>query len=468
MIPSARIQATIDALTEVFEAERPADSVLSAYFRARRFIGSKDRTEIAERVYAVLRAHGRLSWWVEQMGLADGARPRVLLFLRLGEGLSAEAAAGRFDNSRYGPPALSEMERTVNAKLDGHHLTPPTMPEGVALECPDWAEAPLRRALNGRFVPELTTLLDEAPFDLRVNEHKAARDSVLHELRELGYDCAPTPHSPIGIRVVGRPPLTQTALFRDGLIEVQDEGSQLVSLLVEAGPGAQVVDFCAGAGGKSLALAARMGGKGRVVACDVVQGRLNRAKERLRRAGIDNIEPRLLDSEWDRWVKRQKRKFDRVLVDAPCTGTGAWRRNPDARWRPMDLDPLTQTQGSILASAARLVKPGGRLVYVTCSLLREENEDRIAGFLEREAAAFQVVPYGAVWRRVLGTEPPDDADMLRLSPARTHTDGFFLAILERQPEPPAEPAPEPYADTDADPDEVTATAPEAPRETGAP
>jgi 16S rRNA (cytosine967-C5)-methyltransferase len=253
-----------------------------------------------------------------------------------------------------------------------------------------------------------------------------------------GIKAAPTELSPWALRVQGRPNLPAQAAFTEGLVEIQDEGSQLAALLVGARPGMRVCDFCAGAGGKSLALAAAMGNKGHIVACDVSGPRLEGATKRLRRAGAHNVERRHLESERDAWVKRHAGSFDRVLVDAPCSGTGTWRRNPDARWRltPQDVAELRELQGRILASAARLVKPGGRLIYVTCSLLPEENERQAEAFAAANPE-FEPVPVSQVWREALGTKPPpghpDWGDpWLRLSPARHGTDGFFVAVFARQ------------------------------------
>jgi 16S rRNA (cytosine967-C5)-methyltransferase len=316
--------------------------------------------------------------------------------------------------------------------LKAHTLDHPAMPEPLRVECPSWAEGPLRAALNDRFEIEMLALLEPAPLDLRVNPLKTDRAAALAQLGEAGVEAAATRWSPWGLRVRGRPPIATLPLFRDGLVEIQDEGSQLVALAVDARPGHQVVDFCAGAGGKTLALATAMGNKGRVIACDVLPKRLARAAERFRRAGLHNIETRPLVHEADPWVKRHKGRFDRVLIDAPCTGTGTWRRNPDQRWRPLGpgLAELTKLQSAILASATRLVKPGGRLIYATCSLLSEENESHIEAFLARNPE-FAVLPVALAWPGTCGA-PPTDGPWLRLTPARHGTDGFFAAVLARR------------------------------------
>ena len=430
MTPAARVAATIELLDRVADSARPADGVVAAFFRGRRYIGSKDRAAIAERLYAALRHHARLGWWLRRHGHSDDGRARIIALLALVEGLPAAEIAAMFDGGQYAPARIDDAERHLLARIEGQSLEQADMPDEVRWECPEWAVDPLRAQFGDAVKVETAALLAPAPLDLRVNEAKAARDDVLSALVEDGIAAEKTPMSPLGIRIAGRPPLGGHPLFRDGRFEVQDEGSQLVSLLVDARPGQQVVDFCAGAGGKSLALAARMAGKGRVVACDVSEGRLIRAKERMKRAGIDNIEPRHLSSERDKWVKRQKGKFDRVLIDAPCSGVGAWRRNPDSRWRDTSIDRLTALQESILASAGRLVKPGGLLIYATCSLLPPENEDRVAAFRAAHPD-FEVVPVAEMWAATIGGPCPSEGPFLLLTPARHGTDGFFAAILRR-------------------------------------
>ena len=234
-------------------------------------------------------------------------------------------------------------------------------------------------------------------------------------------------------RLKHRVPLAGTAAFKDGLVEVQDEGSQIAALLADARPGMRVVDFCAGAGGKTLALAAQMRNRGKLVACDTAAWRLERAGKRLRRAGVNNVERRTLASERDLWVKHHAASFDRVLVDAPCLGIGSWRRNPDGKWRatPQDLAELVERQRDILASAARLVKPGGRLIYATCSLLHEENEAQAETFLAARPD-FALYPVARAWEETIGGRSPGGNECLRLTPARHGTDGFFVAQFERR------------------------------------
>jgi 16S rRNA (cytosine967-C5)-methyltransferase len=281
------------------------------------------------------------------------------------------------------------------------------MPPAVRLEVPDWLAPRIDAG-------ELRALMEPASLDLRVNLLKGTREEAIAALAREGVTATPTPHSPWGLRIEGRRQITTGAAFRAGLVEIQDEGSQLVAALVDARPGSRVADMCAGAGGKTLAMAMTMQNRGQIVACDVSAARLDGAVRRLRRAGVHNVERHLLEAG-DKWIKRRAGSFDRVLVDAPCTGIGTWRRNPDARLRltEADIAELLPKQAAILDQAASLVRIGGRLVYATCSLLAEENEGQVIAFLSRRAAFAQV-------------------DTLSLTPARHGTDGFFAAVLERR------------------------------------
>ncbi|MCG5237915.1 RsmB/NOP family class I SAM-dependent RNA methyltransferase [Xanthobacter oligotrophicus] len=443
--PAARLQATLELMHEVDSVARPADAVVSAWFRAHRHIGDRDRGHICDLLYALLRHHARIVWWLAKHGRPDVPRNRLLAWLALdgGKTLGGNALGGRtsgsktpdqvhglFTGGKFAPAALTDRERALLVKLQGCTIDHPAMPDEVRFECPSWAVEPLRRRFDASFGREMAALLTPAPLDLRVNPVKSTREVMLRALRDLGLKAEASPLAPFGIRVRERPSLASLPMLKSGEVEIQDEGSQLVAMLVDARPGERVVDFCAGAGGKTLAIAAQMANKGHVIACDVLDGRLKRAAERFRRAGLHNIETRPLASETDRWVKRHKGSFDRVLVDAPCSGTGTWRRNPDARWRQQEagLDHLLPLQARILASAARLVKPGGRLVYATCSMLPEENEAQVAAFLAAYPA-FHVTPLHEAAPQLTGSAHPDH---LSLTPARHDTDGFFAAVLQRE------------------------------------
>jgi 16S rRNA (cytosine967-C5)-methyltransferase len=421
------LQATLDVLRDVETAARPADAVTSAFFRARRDLDDRDRGAVLEALYTMLRHRARLGWWLALQNSAETPRNRLLAWLVLGDGKTPNQIKHLFDGVK---PGLSVAEAALLANLSGHSIAPPDMPEALRLECPDWALAPLQRRFGTAFGAEMEATLIPPPLDLRVNPIKATRDAMLRELNRMGLHPQPTPLSPHGLRLQERLSLARLPGLKTGDIEIQDEGSQLVALLVDAKPKERVVDFCAGAGGKTLAIAAQMQNRGYIVACDVNETRLKRCAERLRRAGLHNVETRLLSSETDRWIKRHKAGFDRVLVDAPCSGTGTWRRNPDARWRApeLGLQGLVTLQARILASAARLVKPGGRLVYATCSALCEENEDQVTAFLAANPA-FHLVPLREAAPHLAGVT---QSDHLSLTPARHGTDGFFAAILQRE------------------------------------
>jgi len=402
--PAGRIAATIELLTAIDAAPaRPADAVASDYFRARRFIGSGDRRAVSDRVWRVLRTYGRLSWWLE-----DRPTPRLLVAAStVLDGAGYAEIADWYSGGRFAPAPLVPSEQAALRRLHGRTLDHTSMPDAVRLEVPEWI-------LTAIAADDLRALLEPAPLDLRVNLLKATREEARTALAAEGLDAVPTPLSAWGLRIAGRRQVTTGAAFRAGLVEIQDEGSQLVAALVDARPGMRVADFCAGAGGKTLALAMTMQNRGQLVACDVSATRLARAVRRLRRAGVHNAERHLIEPG-DKWVKRRAGSFDRVLVDAPCTGTGTWRRNPDARLHltEADLAELLPKQAAILDQAASLVRSGGRLVYATCSLLPEEDEAQVSAFLTRH-------PDFAVGER------------LSLSPARDGTDGFFAAVLERR------------------------------------
>jgi 16S rRNA (cytosine967-C5)-methyltransferase len=433
--PGARIAAAIELLQAVDAGRGPADDIVGEYFRRHRFAGAKDRAAISEHIYAVLRRRAALDWWIarEGSGLSADARRRMLAALVLVEEWSPEAIARACDGDRFRPSPLDAAEQRLVAGVTGEKLEQRDMPPPVRGNYPEWLE-PHLEAVFGRALPrEMAALNGAAALDLRLNRLKTNdREKLRTLLMHEGVEAARTPLSPLGLRVFGRIPLGTLDVFREGLIEVQDEGSQLAALLADARPGMRIVDFCAGAGGKTLALAGQMENRGHLVACDISEKRLERATQRLRRAGASIVQRVPLQSARDKWVKRHVRSFDRVFVDAPCTGTGTWRRNPDAKWRlkPADLAELTALQAEILDSAARLAKPGGRVIYVTCSLLREENEAQIERFLTSHSD-FALLPIGDIWRATVGSEPPAPGDMLRLTPARHGTDGFFVAVLAR-------------------------------------
>jgi 16S rRNA (cytosine967-C5)-methyltransferase len=435
MTPGACIQAAIELIQVIVEGRQPADDVAGGYFRRHRFAGVKDRAAIAEHLYAVLRRLAAIDWWIARVGRGLPATPRARVFgaLLLVEGWRAEQVIGACDGDRFRPLPPSTPELVLIEALAGKTIEHPEMPFWVRCNFPAWLEPALTEIYGERLAAEMAALNGSAPLDLRVNRLKTGRAEARAALAAIGIEAIPTSLAPTGLRVRARIPLSTLEIFKSGGVEVQDEGSQLAALLAQAKPGMRVVDFCAGAGGKTLALAAEMANKGQILALDVSETRLTRSAQRLRRAGVSNVERRALSTERDKWVKHHAGSFDRVFVDAPCSGTGTWRRNPDAKWRlqQQDLDELTALQSRILASAARLVKPGGRLIYATCSLLPAENDRRIEAFLA-DSPEFALLPIGGVWRDAFGTECPESGDMLHLTPARHETDGFFVAVMERR------------------------------------
>lgn len=426
MTPAARIAAVSELLQAVMNTPKPADSTVSAYFRDRRFIGSKDRAAINTRLYRIMRHFHRYGWRIEKAGLPVSGRTLTLADVVLSGEANESSIDNLFSGEKFAPEKLSSYERKLATSLSGvTQLEHPDMPFHVRYECPTWAEAAMRSAMSEEtMVTELTAMMTPATLDLRVNTLHADRDDVLAQLQEDGINATAGALSPWAIKVHERPNLSQHPLFLDGVIEVQDEGSQLVALVCDPVQGAQVVDFCAGAGGKTLALAAMMNNKGRIVAMDVLGGRLERAKKRFRRAGAHNIETHAIEGDNDKWLKRRAEGFDLVLVDAPCTGVGTWRRDPDKRWRQLGpgLPTLVPLQGEILARAAKLVKPGGKLVYATCSILPEENEKQVETFI----AAHPDFVHEPV------TFQGSQSDYLKITPAQHGTDGFFAGVMRRK------------------------------------
>lgn len=404
----------IDALDRVLTLEHPADACLSRFFRDVPKLGARDRAFIAEAVYGVLRHLRSLS------ALAAPATPRRLLLAWMARhgGYNLRQFEGRIKDDD-----LDWLRQVKSADLS-------EQPEAVRLELPDWLHERLATR-HGDDLAELAAALNRpAPLDLRVNTLKMRRDDVLSAFQAEGIAATPTPWSPLGIRLQGKPALHQHPMFQAGAVEVQDEGSQLLGLLLAPRRGEMVCDFCAGAGGKTLLLGALMHNSGRLYAFDVSEKRLNNLKPRLARSGLSNVHPQWIAHERDPKIKRLAGKFDRVLVDAPCSGLGTLRRNPDLKWRqsPESVAELTAKQAAILDSAARLVKPGGRLVYATCSLLTEENEDIVAAFLN-DHPDFHLVSAGDLLAaQGIALEM---GEHLRLDPPRHATDGFFAAVLER-------------------------------------
>lgn len=432
----AYTQSLIEFLGLLEETKKPADSFLSAEFRNRRYIGSKDRKIVASRFYRILRYQARFLWWAKFMQFQPTARFQTLLDEIFHENhKSPKDIMALFNGERHAPKPLNNSERELLEALWGQDIHHPEMDEASRYECPAWAYQRFKDLMGDDFAREMQEMLEPAALHLRINSLKTTRDAAIKALAKEGIKAKKGDISPLSLIVQGRPALGQSKVFEKGMVEIQDSGSQLIALLTGVKPGDRVSDFCAGAGGKTLAMGAMMGNKGTIVASDVLAGKLRRAKTRFARADLHNIETRPLSSERDKWVKRSAGQFDVVLTDAPCSGTGTWKRNPDMRWRFFgpNLDELLPLQASILESASRLVKPGGRLIYATCSLLPEENEGQIEAFL-KEHKDFSLIPVANIWDDWVGTDNPGFTDMMSLTPAMSGTDGFFAAVMTRKKE----------------------------------
>lgn len=438
MKPSARVQSAIELLEQlqdIWAKQRhaPMDALMNDYFKARRYIGSKDRGAIAELVYYVLRNGGAIEWHVEKTGRAANPRRVILAALYLGQGLSTDELAELFNEEKYAPSALTDAEKGMLERLEGKTLTDEQMPPPARHNFPDWMIGRLKDAFGDALPEAMAALNAQAPVDLRMNALKCPGVAeLIHALDKEGHLGTPTPHSPIGVRLKKRIAAFNTQAFKDGWFEMQDEGSQIVAQLVDAKAGDKVIDFCAGAGGKTLAIAATMQNKGRILAWDTSENRLKQMPKRLARAGVSNVQIHTLKDENDQFIKRHKGSADWVMVDAPCSGSGTWRRNPDLKWRftPDDLKEIKEVQQRILSSAARLIKPGGKLVYVTCSVFPDENIGQIKQFLG-EHETFRVAAPGKLWDK-LTSRSEDGLPVIQLSPHKDGTDGFFAAVLTNQ------------------------------------
>jgi 16S rRNA (cytosine967-C5)-methyltransferase len=423
MHPKALLDACAELVKLTLKFDHPADAVVSRYFRDHRSLGPRERATLAETVYTVLR---RKLLFDHLAPSGSGPKERRLAILG-------------FDGPRdFLKSALSEQERQWLDACDA--VKPSDLMERHRHNLPDWLVQPLKEQLGDDFWPLAESLNEPAPLDLRVNTLTDKRDEVRQELKLAGIDARPTPYSPWGLRVEGKPAINKLDAFARGAIEVQDEGSQLLALILDAKRGEMVVDFCAGAGGKTLAIGAAMRNTGRLYAFDTSAHRLDALKPRLARSKLSNVHPAAIAHERDERIKRLAGKIDRVIVDAPCSGLGTLRRNPDLKWRqsPEAVQEMTIKQAAILQSAARLLKPGGRLVYATCSILPPENE-AIAQAFGAAHPEFEPLPVGDILAQAKVQDAPklcsggdSGQQYLRLWPHRHGTDGFFAAAWTRR------------------------------------
>ncbi|MBB3117851.1 RsmB/NOP family class I SAM-dependent RNA methyltransferase [Pseudoduganella violacea] len=418
-LPPAILASAEEVLREILRFAAPADTTLSRYFKDHPRLGGRERGAIAECIYAVLRNKAFFTDFSEAGG---GATMRRLALLGMSDAVGIDALGGLTQDEREWLERVTQIDRKLLHK-------------SMRTNMPKW----LFDKLVAQYGEEETLVLADAlntpaPLDLRVNALKANRDDVVAELAAAPIVATPTPYSALGLRVLKKPALQNLPLFKSGAIEVQDEGSQVLAQILGAKRGEMVVDFCAGAGGKTLALGAQMRNTGRLYAFDVSEKRLAKLKPRLARSGLSNVHPVAIAHEKDAKIKRLAGKIDRVLVDAPCSGMGTLRRNPDVKWRQQQeaIAELQEKQTAILDGAARLVKSGGRLVYATCSLLDEENDMVAAKFIESHPDFVLIPMHQVLAEQKIELEM---GDYLKLLPHKHQTDGFFAAVFERKPMP---------------------------------
>ncbi|MEP4377592.1 MAG: class I SAM-dependent methyltransferase [Alphaproteobacteria bacterium] len=426
MTPAARTAATIEILTEVARGDAPADAVLADWFRGHRFAGSGDRRAIREAVYGDFRAGARRRWAV-QMADGDPELPR----LRTIAGLALEAPGeldSLFDGAGYGPSPLDAREQAMAATVRA--LEPAAAPAHVDGNCPAELHGLFREQWGDGTAEELAALNRTAPVDLRVNILRATRETAQTRLAADGYAADPTPFSPTGLRGTARGNFQQLGAYREGMIEPQDESSQLVTMLVDAAPGLRIIDYCAGAGGKALALAAAAENQAEIIACDVSASRLGHLEPRVTRLGVEGV--RSLTVAADQAPDEIRDWADRVLIDAPCSGTGTWRRSPDMRWRtsPETIAGFVREQDNLLDTAATMLRAGGRIAYAVCSVLECEGRARVDAFLARHPG-FRRLPISDVLGLEMTTDLGCDDDLV-LTPHRHETDGMYGAVLTRR------------------------------------
>ncbi|MEH6405095.1 MAG: RsmB/NOP family class I SAM-dependent RNA methyltransferase [Sneathiella sp.] len=431
MTPSARLSSVIELLDKIMSEAGPAEHEVRAYFRARRYAGSKDRRWITEFLYVIFRRLGEIDWIVEQLALEQTNRSRALCAMVFVEKISTEQLQEGYFQGPHAVPTLDEAEIEALGKLDALDVS--AMPDHSKENFPEWI-ASILSAQFGKTAPTVMRAYQErAPLTLRVNSLKAEREEVLRILTEDDIEAVPTKLSPHGIILKGQVNIASHQVMQLGLVEIQDEAAQISSLLTCATSGMQVVDYCAGSGGKSLAIAAEMDNSGEIYAFDVSLRRMKDLSARRRRANAIIIQANVMSDEksLDEAVDRLKGQMDRVFVDVPCSGSGTWRRQPDQKWTFSEekLENLVTLQKQILGKAARLVAPGGRLVYATCSIFDAENTNQVTEFLDKNPE-FSLIPVSQIWGEA-GLAGKRSEEMLKLSPDEFGTDGFFTAVLCR-------------------------------------
>ncbi|MGB1361273.1 MAG: RsmB/NOP family class I SAM-dependent RNA methyltransferase [Alphaproteobacteria bacterium] len=436
MKPSSHTSAVIEILESIENSSIPADKVISFWNQNNRYAGSKDKNTIAKTVYDILRHRGELSWWIEKLGFDVNVRTIIITYFHFWGKNPVELFND--DNNKFAPNDLTKPDFELIKSLSSNKkLGDKDMPEYVQLNVQSWLYDKFKEVYGDETFHAINAMNKEGSVDIRVNTLKSNIDMVRNALKQNNIDALDLNLLDDGLRLKKRYALSSLEAFKNGLFEIQDYGSQLASKLIGAKKGDKIVDFCAGAGGKTLAMAQDMENTGRIIYCDVSEKRLNRASIRLRRSGVNNAEKRVLSSERDKWIKRRTERldggFDRVVIDAPCSGTGTWRRNPDQKWRTTEntLNELVELQENILQSASRLTRPGGKIIYITCSLLAEENENQINKFIKNNDD-FDLCDIKEIWKDTFNNPLKSAGKTLRISPHNFNSDGFFIAVITRK------------------------------------
>lgn len=421
----AQVNEAINILKNILEVKKPADRIISFHFKQNRFIGSKDKAIISQLVYAILRNKATLEFYLKKFNLQTTARKLVIAYLSVTENKDLPEMTKIFDGDMYSARNLkgAEIEFTKKRK----QIDPLEMKEFEKLNFPEWLSEDLKEAFGDNLANEMIGLNQQATTTIRVNLLKTTRAKLKADLKDEDIRTKKTKISPFGLTIEGKNNLFASQCFKKGYFEVQDEGSQILAILADTKPKQKVLDMCCGAGGKLLAMAATMEHTGSLIGTDVNERRLLESKKRLKRAGISNAMLKVISSENDKYLKRQAGRFDTIFVDAPCSGTGTWRRNPDSKWNleAEFVEQLTVTQASILKSARNLVKSGGTIAYATCSVLRKENHDQVEKFLA-ENDDFELVDISTIYPDLTSEKT------LQLTPSKHKCDGFFIALLRKK------------------------------------
>ena len=432
MTPGARIAAVIEILELLDKSIFTTESPISGYFRSRRYIGSSDRKDITEKIFRIMRRRARLNW----LSGYDTVRGRVITDLFFSNGKSEDLVKALFNEKKYNPLPLNDEENSLFAKLKIQSFSSENYPPEVEAELPKWIFNILIKQWKSNFGFEIAAFNRPAQICLRVNTMKDSLRNTQKRLLKDKIITEATNLSPIGLKLKVRENLSKSFALKNGLIEIQDEGSQLIAALVDSKPNHKTIDLCAGAGGKALALGAAMKNTGLIIACDTNSKRLNKIKPRIKRSGLKNISIYHIKNNNDAFFSEHAQTSNRVLIDVPCSGSGTWRRAPEKKWKITKtiLSDLISTQKTLMQQAAQLILTGGRLIYSTCSVLPKENEEQVDWFLNQHAN-FRLIPIDDIWLKIFGDQCPKNVissnNYLSLTPARHDTDGFFASILEK-------------------------------------